>query len=67
MTEEEVQDIIQTEKKMLDESGFFNGKRFPYFTINNKQYFYKSEIDEWLKEISSYHRRYDTTKGWVLQ
>lgn len=67
MTEEEVRAIIQTEKKKLDESHSFEGKMFPYFTINNKQYFYKDEIDEWLKEVSSNRRQYDTTKGWILQ
>lgn len=67
MTEEEVRAIIQTEKKKLDETHSFEGKMFPYFTINNKQYFYKDEIDEWLKEVSSNHRQYDTTKGWILQ
>jgi hypothetical protein len=66
MTEEEVRAIIQTEKKKLDETHSFEGKMFPYFTINNKQYFYKDEIDEWLKEVSSQHREYDTTKGWVF-
>lgn len=67
MTEEEVRDIIQTEKKKLDETHSFAGKMFPYFTINNKQYFYKDEIDEWLKEVSSQHRQYDTTEGWIQQ
>lgn len=67
MTEEEVCAIIQTEKKKLDETHGFDGKRFPYFIINNKQYFYKDEIDEWLKEVSSQHREYDTTRGWILQ
>lgn len=66
MTEEEVRGIIQTEKKQLDETHTFQGKMFPYFTINNKQYFYKNEIDEWLKEVSSNRREYNTTKGWVF-
>lgn len=67
MTEEEVCAIIKTEKKKLDETHSFNGKMFPYFTINDKQYFYKDEIDEWLKEVSSNHRQYNTTKGWIFQ
>lgn len=67
MTEEEVQGIIQTEKKVLDETGSFHGKMFPYLTINNKQYFHKNELDEWLKEVSSNRGQYDTIKGWVLQ
>lgn len=67
MKEEEVSAIIQTEKKKLDETHRFEGKMFPYFTINNKQYFYKDEIDEWLKEVSSRRTQYDTIKGWILQ
>lgn len=67
MNEEEVRAIIQTEKKKLDETHSFEGKMFPYFTINNKQYFYEDEIDEWLKEVSSHRTQYDTTKGWILQ
>lgn len=67
MKDEEVSAIIQTEKKVLDETHSFYGKMFPYFTINNKQYFYKDEIDEWLKEVSSHRTQYDTTKGLILQ
>ena len=67
MNEEEVSAIIQTEKKKLDETHSFDGKIFPYFTINNKQYFYKDEIDEWLKEVSSNRTQYDTTKGWIFK
>lgn len=67
MPDEEVLAIIETEKKKLDETHSFTGKMFPYFIIDNKLYFYKDEIDEWLKEVSSSHRQYDTTKGWILQ
>lgn len=65
MTEEEVSSIIQTEKKKLDETHIFEGKMFPYFTIDNKQFFYKNEIDEWLKEVSSHRRQYNTKEGWI--
>ena len=67
MKEEDVSAIIQTEEKKLDETHRFEGKMFPYFAINNKQYFYKDEIDEWLKEVSSHRTQYDTTKGLILQ
>lgn len=67
MTEEEVNGIIKTETKKLEETHSFSGKMFPYFTINNKQFFYQDEIDEWLKEVSSNHIEYNTTKGWILQ
>lgn len=67
LTEEEVEGIIQTEKKMLDETGGFYGKMFPYITINNKHYFNKDEIDEWFKEVSSQRSQYDTIKGWMIR
>lgn len=67
MTEDEVQGIIQTEKASMEKIGSFSGKMFPYFTINNKKYFYKNEIDEWLKEVSSTRREYNTTEGWIFR
>ena len=66
LTEEEVRGIIGIEQKVLEETGSFHGKMFPYITINNKQYFHKDEIDEWLKEHSIQRTQYDTIKGWVL-
>lgn len=66
MTEEEIQGVMQTEKDMLKKTGSFSGKMFPYFTINNKTFFYKNEIDEWLKDVSNNHREYNTIDGWVL-
>lgn len=62
ITEEEVQGIIDTEKNELEKTGSFSGYMFPYFIVNDKRYFYKGEVDEWLKEISNEHREYDTTK-----
>lgn len=62
ITEEEVQGIIDIEKNELEKTGSFSGDMFPYFTVNEKRYFYKGELDEWLKEISNEHREYDTTK-----
>ncbi|MCX8129546.1 MAG: hypothetical protein N3I35_05520 [Clostridia bacterium] len=67
ITEEEIQGIIKTEDSMLKKSGSFVGKMFPYFTINNKKYFYKNEIDEWLTEVSRNRREYNTVEGWLLQ
>ena len=67
MTEEEVQGIINTEKSMLEETGSFTGIMFPYFTVNEKQYFSKAAIDEWLNEVSKEHREYDTNKKQLLQ
>ena len=62
MTEEEVKGIIDTEEIELNTTGSFSGSMFPYFIVNEKQYFYKEKIDEWLKEVLNEHREYDTTK-----
>ncbi|MBK1811967.1 hypothetical protein JHL18_15200 [Clostridium sp. YIM B02505] len=67
MSEGEIQGIINIEKAALDQSKIFTGMMFPYFTVNNKKYFYKTEIDEWLKDVSKNHREYDTKKGLMLQ
>ena len=67
MTEEEITGIIQTEKNKLEETGSFYGRMFPYFVVNNNKYFYKDEVNEWLKEVSSNRREYDTKSGWILR
>ncbi|MDF2656047.1 MAG: hypothetical protein K0R19_2521 [Bacillota bacterium] len=48
MSEEEVKGIIDLEKSELEEIGSFDGKMFPYFTVDGQQFFYKDQIDEWL-------------------
>lgn len=63
MSEEEIHGIINTEKIELEEGGGFWSMRFPYFIVNEKEYFHKEQIDEWLKEASNEHREYDTNKG----
>ena len=63
MSEEEIHIIISIEKSKLEEGGGFWGMRLPYFIVNEKEYFYKEQIDEWLKEASNEHREYDTNKG----
>ncbi len=67
ITEEDFRSIIQIEKMELEKTGGFTGKMVPYFTINNKQYFYKNEVDEWLKDVSIQGREYNTIEGWLLQ
>ena len=52
---------IQTKNYTIDSNVF------PYFTVNEKQYFSKVAIDEWLKEASNEHREYDTNKKQLLQ
>lgn len=66
MSEEEVKGIIAVEKSILEKTGSFDGKMFPYFIVNDKQFFYKDQIDEWLKEVSNYHREYNIKDGWML-
>lgn len=63
---EEVLGIIKIEKKILESSGSYTGMMFPYFTVNDKLYFYKEQIDEWMKEVSNLRREYDTKSGFVL-
>lgn len=62
MTEEEVQGIINTEKNMLESRGSYTGIMFPYFIVNDKLYFYKEQVDEWLKDTSIQRKEYDTKK-----
>lgn len=66
MTEEEVQGIINTEKNMLESRGSYTGIMFPYFIVNDKLYFYKEQVDEWLKDISIQRKEYDTKKLFVF-
>lgn len=66
MTEDELQGIIITESDILQKTSTFSGKMLPYFTIDNKKYFYKEELNEWLKEVSSQQRKYNLKEGWIL-
>lgn len=59
MTEEQISSIITLEQDSLSKNGSFTGKMFPYFTVNDQKYFYKDEVNEWLKEISNDHRTYN--------
>jgi hypothetical protein len=65
MTDAEVLGIIKIEKMSLDAAHSFSGKMFPYFSVDNKQYFDKNEIDEWAKEASISQREYNTKEGWI--
>lgn len=67
MSEGNVRAIIRLEDEEIKKFGSFTGKMFPYFTIDEKQYFYRNEIDVWLMEVASSHRIYDTNKGYILQ
>lgn len=60
MSEKQVQGIIITEKSILDSYGRYEGMRLPYFMVDNKQYFYKEQLDQWLKETSTLHKKFNT-------
>lgn len=62
MTEEEIKGIILIEEIDLNTYGMHTGEMFPYFTVDNKQYFHKEEINEWIKYVSMNRMKYDTKK-----
>lgn len=66
MTVEEVQEIINIEKNTLNSSGSYTGIMFPYFIVNDKLYFHKESVDEWIKDVSIQHKEYDTKKHLVF-
>nr|WP_278678450.1 hypothetical protein [Clostridium paraputrificum] len=57
---------IQTQKTNGDGNVLTAGPMFPYFTGNDKMYFYKQPIDEWLKEVLTQRKEYDTISGFVF-
>ncbi len=65
MTEKEILEIIRVEQTQLEKAHVFTGRMFPYFAIDNKKYFYKNELEEWVKEASINRREYDTKQGWI--
>lgn len=50
---EEIQNIITREQQHLDKYHSFTGKMFPYIKLNNRLYFNKDELNEWLQEKAS--------------
>ncbi len=66
MTEEEVEGIIDIEQFMLQSTGSYTGVMFPYFKVNDKYYFYKDQVDEWIKDVSIQHKEYDMKKHIVF-
>lgn len=67
MSEEDVKGIINTEKNKLESTHSFSGRMFPYVIVNNKYYFYKDAVNEWLKDASFGTRQYDTVKQKISQ
>ena len=48
MSEDEIKGIIKTEEKTLKSTG--QAQIFPHFIVNEKMYFNKQQVDQWLKE-----------------
>lgn len=67
MSEEDVKGIINTEKSTLESTHNFSGRMLPYIIVNNKYYFYKDAVIEWLKDASNDKRQYDTVKQKISQ
>jgi len=65
ISEEDINTIIRTEENILMNTGSFRGKMFPYFIVADKRYFYKDEINDWVKEVSIEKRRYDFKNGTI--
>lgn len=57
---------IQTQKTKWDGNVLTLWSIFPYFIVNDKMYFYKQQIDEWLKEVLTQRKEYDTISGFVF-
>lgn len=59
LTKDEVMGIIITEKKELSTKGIFLGNMFPYYKVNDKYYFSKSQLNEWLMDVTKNRGEYD--------
>jgi hypothetical protein len=58
MTEEQVMSIIKAEQGSFTVSGFFDGRMFPFIKVQDKFFVSRVELDLWVQEASSSHRRY---------
>ena len=58
ITKENLNYIIQSEQNSLSVSGSFSGEMFPYFKINNEIYISKSELTNWIKDVTTQRREY---------
>lgn len=60
LSEDEIKGIIDLEQEELHKWHSFTGIMFPYIIVNEKYYFYKSSVNEWIKESVRDARDYDT-------
>ncbi|KGE18423.1 DNA-binding protein [Paenibacillus wynnii] len=58
LTEEQVTYIIQSEQNTLNTIGSFTGEMFPYFKINNEIFISKTDLTNWIKDVTTQRREY---------
>ena len=58
LTEEQVTYIIQSEQNTLNTMGSFTGEMFPYFKINNEIFISKTDLTNWIKDVTTQRREY---------
>lgn len=58
MNEDQVMSIIKTEQGRLNAFHHFEGKMFPFIKLQDQFYVSRAELDLWIQDASSNHRRY---------
>ncbi|MNW61683.1 hypothetical protein D3C74_397580 [compost metagenome] len=58
MNEDQVMSIIKTEQSSLNAFHRFEGKMFPFIKVQDQFYVSRVELDLWIQDASSNHRRY---------
>ncbi|SEO93921.1 helix-turn-helix domain-containing protein [Paenibacillus sp. OV219] len=58
LSEDEITTIITLEETVLESTGTYTGKMFPYFKINNEIYVSRDELAAWIKETATQRKQY---------
>ncbi|PZT53499.1 helix-turn-helix domain-containing protein [Paenibacillus silvae] len=58
MSEDQVMSIIKTEQGSLNDFHHFEGKMFPFIKVQDQMYVSRVELELWIQDASSNHRRY---------
>ncbi|MBU5356269.1 helix-turn-helix domain-containing protein [Paenibacillus barcinonensis] len=58
MSEDQVMSIIKTEQGSLNAFHHFEGKMFPFIKVQDQMYVSRVELELWIQDASSNHRRY---------
>lgn len=58
MNEDQVMSIITTEQRSLNAFHHFEGKMFPFIKVQDQIYVSRVELELWIQDASSNHRRY---------